>query len=117
MTGAPKVRGTHALLAEQFHRRGNARAAERHRAPGAESPAGVLWPDPYLEQVMNLETGSTALLLRAESFLAQERFDLTMAVAKRVVQLHPGRPEGHFLMWRLLVRQKDMAGAEAALAT
>lgn len=110
-------RRVHALLAELYHRKGDVAAAERHRAALEELPTHALWPDPYLEQMMQHEFGSTALLLRARGFLANGRSDWALATVRRFIQLYPDRPEGHFLAYRLLSAQRDAFGAEQALNT
>ena len=115
LTRAPRVRQSYVLLTEVYHRVGDTANAERSRREMQRLPDAVLWPDPYLEQVMSREVGIVALISRVDSFLQGNQHDLALKLLQQASAVHPDSAEVHFQLWRILHSRKQFAEADREL--
>jgi tetratricopeptide (TPR) repeat protein len=115
LTRAPRVRQSYALLTEAYHRVGDTGSAERARRDMQRLPDVVLWPDPYLEQVMAREVGVVAVISRVDSFLQGREYDHALKLLRQASAVHPESAEVHFQLWRVLYARNQFAEANREL--
>jgi tetratricopeptide (TPR) repeat protein len=113
-TAVPKLRATHALLAEIHQRRGDRPAEERELALLADS-ADDEWPDPYVAEMQAAQVGSDARVYRARQLLREGKRPEAVALLQKAVQTCPDAFRSQLMLGGLLLEQGDVAEAEPHL--
>ncbi len=109
-------KATHTLASEVFHRLNEPGAADREARLAAALPRDPRWPDPFLDEVIQLRVGEAAQVQLANEWLRQQRYPDAAALLRQVVQSYPGSARARILLGQALLRQGDFAGAREALA-
>lgn len=112
---APRVRATHALLAEIHWRLGDKEDADAERRRAAQSAPEPGWPDPYLEQVLQCATGALARIDRANWLSRQGRGAEALALLRQTAQEHPDSAQAHLMLGRTLIQLGRPGEAEPEL--
>jgi tetratricopeptide (TPR) repeat protein len=109
-------KAAHVLLAEVCGRLGEQKAAEAHQqaAAGGDDPA---WPDPFLAEAMQLQTGRKVFLVRANVLLEQGRLAESVAVSRQTVRDYPDADTAWLILGKALLQARDLPAAEEALRT
>lgn len=113
---APRIRSTHALLTEVYHRLGDEAAAARSRQVMKDLPETRVWPDPFLEEVHNHEVGLFVLVRRATEYKKAEELRASEAVARKAVRLHGDAPRALVALGTALVLENQPDEAAPYLA-
>jgi tetratricopeptide (TPR) repeat protein len=111
---APRVRSTHALLAEVHYRQGNRQAADRERDRMDGLPDVFPWKDPYVEQVQQLAVGVRARIVEAEQLFVQGQPQQAIALLERTQSAYEDSHEVLLALSYILSKLGDLAGAEKA---
>jgi tetratricopeptide (TPR) repeat protein len=115
--GAPKVKVTHALLAEVNRRTGDADAAAEELRAMAGLTDDPAWPDPYLDEVMKVWAGLKARLLLAEDLHQRGLNEESLQLLRRLTQDYPDDHRPFFNLGRILTSLGRGAEAEGPLRT
>jgi tetratricopeptide (TPR) repeat protein len=102
------------LLAEVRYRQGDVAAARDLGDTGGafEEPD---WPDPFVEEVMQLQVGAGVQIAQAETLLRQGAAPEAVAVLRGTVDQHPDSGPAWLALGRVLIQVKDYPSAETAL--
>ncbi len=114
-SGAPRVRGTHALLAEVLFRLGDADGAARERDLASRLPESPAWPDPFFQQVLDRRVGALADIERANHLFHTGRRDDAFALLRRTLARSPDALLARLLLGRLLLQSGNLDEAESTL--
>jgi tetratricopeptide (TPR) repeat protein len=112
---APRVKATHGLLVEIYHRLGDARAAEDERRRLSQSSDDPGWPDPYFEPVQNCAVGVLPELDRANGLFQRGRGMEAVKLMQQTVARHPDSLLASLALGRFCNQLGDTVGAERAL--
>jgi tetratricopeptide (TPR) repeat protein len=110
----PRVRATHALLAQVYHRQNDAKRAVAARAAAAELPEQATWPDPYRVGSLSQLRGESAAVFRATTLRQQGQAKEALAMLKEASQRYPQSQRIFRALGRTHVALEDYAAAEAA---
>jgi tetratricopeptide (TPR) repeat protein len=87
---APKVKTTHVLLAEVYHRLGQPEQAAQEQRLLELLPEEYNWPDPYQEEVEDLQADpEETRLARAKKLLEQGQEERGLQILEEMVQDNP----------------------------
>jgi tetratricopeptide (TPR) repeat protein len=111
--GAPKASGL--LLAEIYQRIGDKGSAEQHSRKAASLQEDPPWPDPFLQELLELRTGERAKVKRAQQLLDGGRTSQAVTLLQQVVRDYPNSTTCWLMLGRALVHQQDWLAAEQAL--
>ncbi len=103
------------LLAAVYQRLGDETAAARESYQAARLPPDSAWPDPWMEQVHELQTGLHARLSRGERLFLQGETKEGLAVLQETVQKHPEADRVHLFLGRAYFRLHELPAAVRAL--
>jgi len=113
---APFTRkGAHTLAAEAHQRLGDQEAAARDLRIAEDLPDDKPWPDPFLDEVGELQRGKRALLKRAVDSLSAGRVAEGVTWLRQLVQDYPETDWAWMRLGKALVQAGDLPGAEQAL--
>jgi tetratricopeptide (TPR) repeat protein len=112
---APDVRATHVLLADVYHRLGEATAADEERDLAAKAPDDLVWADPFLEDLQARRLGVGPRVLRAEQLVRHQRGPEAIALLEQTVQEHPTSFLAYLALGRLCNQLGRRTEAESAL--
>lgn len=116
VTEEPTTRRTSRnTLAEIYLRQGKTQEAEVLRSRGLEVKAEVPWPDRWLAEVEQLQTGVTLRVARAERIYNQGLVDNAIQLLTQVLKDHPASEEGLLTLGRIMVNQGAPDHAEGLL--
>jgi tetratricopeptide (TPR) repeat protein len=102
------------LLAEVQQRRQDAAAADRARALAGRLPDDPPWPDPFVEEMMQLQQGRQARLARADRLLEQDRVPEAVALLRETAGEYPDAAWVWLALGRAYVQRGDVPAAEPA---
>jgi tetratricopeptide (TPR) repeat protein len=108
---APRIKDTHALLAEVYHQLGDAAAAAGELALLPELPDNAGWPDPFVEEVERLRTDVEGQAFLARQLLNHGRGREALQLLRETVQAHPDSPRAYLELGRAFMTLKDYATA------
>jgi cytochrome c-type biogenesis protein CcmH/NrfG len=74
------------------------------------------WPDPFVQEVEQLQVGRRLALVRADALARQGRGWEAVALLEATVRGHPDAGQAWLLLGQTLVRLKDPGRAEQALS-
>jgi tetratricopeptide (TPR) repeat protein len=113
-TAGLNARAAHVLLAAIHHRRGAAREEARELALAQEG-ADPRWPDPYMDQVAELQVGSDARAVRARRLLRARQLPEAEEVLVEGVRDYPESPVLRVMLGGVLLERGELAEAEPQL--
>ena len=103
------------LLAEAYHRAGDAGRAADARARAASSPPKHFWRDPYLDQVAVRASGTVGIGRRARALHDAGRGPEAVALLEELVRRNPDSAIARAGLGRMLVLVGQFAAAEPHL--
>jgi tetratricopeptide (TPR) repeat protein len=103
------------LLAELGQRTGEQRKAPRSLPLAEDVPDDPAWPDPYMDEVEQLQTGRQGGIARMEKLLAQQRVPEAMQLVREQLRDDPYSDWAWLWLGRLLIQQDQLVLAEQAL--
>jgi tetratricopeptide (TPR) repeat protein len=107
-------KAVHTLRAQVLERLGQkGAAAELRRA--AALPEAPGWPDPYVEQIEELQTGEHAALKRAGRLINQGRVGEGTRLLRQTIRDYPDSYGAWLMLGQGLLKGQDFADAEQAL--
>ncbi len=107
-------KASHLLLAQIYERLGDpARADQESRQ--ANVPNDPAWPDPYLDEVLKLQTGMKPFLIGVNLLLEQGRLDLCIAQCRNLLRDSPDSDMIWLTLGKALVQKRDFPAAQEAL--
>ena len=106
-----------ALLAEVHQRRGDKSAADRALHQLGSVPDDRPWPDPFVQECMQLQTGQKGYLDRANRMLDQDRAPEAISLLQQVVREYPNGDWAWLLLGKALLKQNQLPRALEALRT
>jgi tetratricopeptide (TPR) repeat protein len=110
---APRVRATHALLAELYQRLGDAAKVKEELQRIDEGSDNLQWPDPFMDPVDRLRTGIQAHIDVANNLLHQGRGQEATVMMAEIVSAHVDSQAAHTGFGRLLQQTGNLIRAEA----
>ena len=75
----------------------------------------VDWPDPFVEEVLNHETGVKNAINRAQSLMQNDEIEEAVELLKKAIEEHPHSLPALFLLGRAYTDQGEYAAAEEVL--
>jgi tetratricopeptide (TPR) repeat protein len=108
-------RSSHLLLAEIYQRLGDKKSAAKHSRQAAFFAEDPPWPDPFLQELLELRTGERANVKRAQKLLDLGRIEQAVTLLQRMVHDYPDSATCQLMLGRSLVHQQNWGGAEEAL--
>jgi tetratricopeptide (TPR) repeat protein len=108
-------KAAHGLLAALFRENGEAAAAEREERLEADLPDDGTWPDPLIEEVVQLRVGEAAQITQAQTLIAQNRVPEALALLSSTLDAYPESTRGWEYLGKTLQAQGEFAQAEKAL--
>jgi tetratricopeptide (TPR) repeat protein len=110
------VRKAARILAAEVHlRAGDERAAREARAAAATLPDDANWPDPLLDEVMQLRAGIQVRLTAAARLIDQGRSNQAVVDLHKLVEDYPESHWAWTLLGRAYFKQDNWPDAERAL--
>jgi tetratricopeptide (TPR) repeat protein len=103
------------LLAEIYQRLGDKANAEQQSRKVASLRVDPPWPDPFLQQLLELRTGERANIKRAQQLLDVGRTAQAVTLLQQMVMDYPNSATCWLMLGRALVRQQDWPAALQAL--
>ncbi len=114
--GAPGIRPVHELLAQLYHRNGNAKAATAQLQIAQKIPSErLVWPDPILAEVILLCADTTWQNEQAHQFLMQGRPDEYIKALQDMIRKYPERPTLYLQLTRTLLKMGNIAAARSVM--
>jgi tetratricopeptide (TPR) repeat protein len=108
-------RAARIALAEAYYRLGDDAEADRQRRLAEQAPNDLRWPDPFLLQAKEFQTGLKPSLDHGLELLAGGRVEEATAFLSRVVNDHPDSDKAHLALARVFIRAGTLDGAEREL--
>jgi tetratricopeptide (TPR) repeat protein len=108
------AKAAHVLLAEIHHRRGETREEARELALVPEGPDPV-WPDPYMEEMAELQAGSEARAHRVTKLLREGQTREAEEILVEAVRDYPEAANLRVMLGGVLVTRGDLTEAEPQL--
>jgi tetratricopeptide (TPR) repeat protein len=108
-------KAAHTLRAQVQRRLGNAAAATAELRRAAELPDDPGWPDPFVEQIEELQIGEHAALKRAARLINQGRVAQGARLLRQTIRDYPQSYGAWLMLGQGLVKGQDFADAEQAL--
>jgi tetratricopeptide (TPR) repeat protein len=109
----PSCRKRVALLrGECLARSGETAAAQVELRATEEMPGEVRWPDPVVDQVEKLKTGTLARISYARLLFEQGEHEDAIHILRETIAQSPGDPEPRILLGQLLIRSDPTAARE-----
>jgi tetratricopeptide (TPR) repeat protein len=105
------------LLGEVRQRLGDTAAAGRETQLAATLPPPRSWPDPWMEEIWQLQVGWRYQLKRADSLLGQGNLPESIGLLRRTARTYPDSAETWRRLGAALIEAGDLAAAEQALNT
>ncbi|HLJ93098.1 MAG TPA: tetratricopeptide repeat protein, partial [Gemmataceae bacterium] len=103
------------LLAEVYQRLGDQRAADQVLRQLATLPDDAAWPDPFLQELLRLQTGQKAYLDRANRLLDQGHTAEAVALLQQAVREYPNADWTWLLLGKAFLKRKELPPAVEAL--
>jgi tetratricopeptide (TPR) repeat protein len=103
------------VLAQVYARRKDP-AAVRKLGPVAALPDDVMWPDPFVQEVVRLQVGLGVQLGKADELLRHGQARQGVALLRETAERYPEAERAWLALGRALIEVKDFAAAEQALA-
>jgi tetratricopeptide (TPR) repeat protein len=97
----------HAFLAETCGRLGDVERARAEQRRAAEAPDDVLWPDPFVQEVLQLQRGLRFRLQEAAALFQRRQFDEAIRLLEETVARYPESTQARLHLgdtWRILER-------------
>jgi tetratricopeptide (TPR) repeat protein len=107
-------RKAHAQLATVCQQLGDDRAAATHARLAAAAPPDLLWPDPFVEEVMKWEVGRRHRLQQVEQLESERRMEEAISILRDLLRQSPDA-QSYLLLGMYLGRARDFAEAEEML--
>jgi tetratricopeptide (TPR) repeat protein len=108
-------KSSHLLLAEIYQRLGDKKAADQQSRQAALLRDDPLWPDPFLQELLDLRTGERANIKRAQKLLDLGRVPQAVTLLQQMVSDYPDSATCWLMLGRALVHQQNWPAAEQAL--
>jgi tetratricopeptide (TPR) repeat protein len=103
------------LLVEAYRRLGDNKAAERESTKLAGLPADASWPDPFIAEAEELQTGVDARISRAERLLQAGQGADAFALLQTTIRAHPQAERAYEMLGQVALQGKEPALADRAL--
>jgi tetratricopeptide (TPR) repeat protein len=114
--GAPSIRPTHELLAQLYHRNGEAKAAELQLQMAQElSTEKLMWPDPVLAEVVLLRADTIWQNEQAHQFLMQGQPEKYIRALQDLISKYPERPSLYLQLIRTLLKMGNVPAARSVM--
>jgi len=114
----PRTRKASLTLLAQVHQRlGDKSAVDRELHQLSTVPDDQAWLDPFVKEMMQLQTGQKAYLDRANRMLDQDRVAEAIPLLQQAVRDYPNGDWAWLLLGKSLLKQKELAPAIQALRT
>jgi tetratricopeptide (TPR) repeat protein len=116
IAGAPGSKEAHALLAQVYRRRGDAKAAEQElRLLPRLVENSSAWPDPVRDYIGGLWTGIRARMTRINTYDQQGQREEAVVAARDAVRVYPKKALTHLVLGEMLNKIGNTRAAEPAL--
>jgi tetratricopeptide (TPR) repeat protein len=102
-------------LAELHQRRGDGDAAEKWRGRAERLPPDTPWPDPFIEEILQLQAGKRFRLDEAEQLLQHGRVAEAITQLYELVKDYPDFTKAWFSLGRALLKAGDSPAAERVM--
>jgi tetratricopeptide (TPR) repeat protein len=109
------AKAAHTLLGAIHERRGDKTAVDQELRVVQNLPDDPVWPDPFMEEVEQLQRGRQARFKRVDQLLAQGREREAIALLQEMVRDYPDSDRAWLWLGRALVQAEEFARAEQAL--
>ena len=104
----------HVLLTQVYRRLGDEPAAAREQLRAAGSADDAPWPDPFMEEVHDLQASRDARLARGERLFLQGKVREGLTLLQEVAAKHPDYERAHLFLGRAYFRLHEYAAVERA---